>query len=404
MSTITATQVEELTMSNRVFTPDGGPFSPPSDIPVILGPKLIRADVPVVCGFIPAGALIPENYVIPHLDPRTGKGYQRLPQDVRINELATDLRKGRVDLPTSVLLNIRNRDARKAYRNGVLNLSHPGEAGAKLGYDPKFYVVDGQHRILALKRLIEEFDRERWSKFEIPFTCMLGATEEEEMDQFYTVNSKAKSVRTDLAYELLSQRAQDPLVMESLVERGRDWQVHGQNIVRRLSVESPIWRGRIRFAAMEKGETVMPSASMVTSLKQVLGSPYFKALTEEQQIRILDAYWRGIREIMPEAFDEPGSFSLQKGIGVMVLHTMMTQVVEIARSRGLSLIEPDTYASILKDALEQLEGENASSQPVVGLEFWRAAPDGAAGSYSSSAGRRVLMAKIHQRLPRITVQ
>jgi hypothetical protein len=33
----------------------------------------------------------------------------------------------------------------------------------------------------------------------IPFTCMLGATEDEEMDQFYIVNSKAKSVRTDLA-------------------------------------------------------------------------------------------------------------------------------------------------------------------------------------------------------------
>ena len=404
MSTIIDTKLEEATMSNRVFTPDAGPFSAPSDIPVILGPKLIRADVPIVCGFIPAGALIPENYVIPHLDPRTGKGYQRLPQEVRINELATDLRKGRVDLPTSILLNIRNRDARKAFRNGVLNLSQVGEGGAKLGYDPKFYVVDGQHRVLALKRLIEEFDRERWSKFQIPFTCMLGATEEEEMDQFYTVNSKAKSVRTDLAYELLSKRALDPDVMESLVERGRDWQVHGQNIVRRLSEESPIWRGRIRFAAMEKGVTVMPSASMVTSLKLVLGSPYFRALTEEQQIVILDAYWRGIREVLPEAFDEPGSFSLQKGIGVMVLHTIMTQVVEIARSRGHSLVEPDTYKAILKDALELLDGENASGLPVSGLEFWRAAPDGAAGSYSSSAGRRVLMAKIHQRLPRITVQ
>jgi len=65
--------------------------------------------------------------------------------------------------------------------------------------------------------------------------------------------------------------------MESLVERGRDWQVHATNIVKQLSENSPVWRNRIRFAAMEKGDTVMPSESMVSSLKPALNSPYFKA-------------------------------------------------------------------------------------------------------------------------------
>lgn len=406
MSTMLETEVEEISMARPNFTPPSGPFVTPNTIPVILGPKLIRADVPIVTGFIPAGALIPNNYVIPHRNPGTGRGYQRLPQETRINELVTDLRKGRVDLPTSVLLNIRNRDARRAFRDGVLNLAPFNDTGTKLGYEPRFYVVDGQHRILALKKLIEESgetETERWSKYQIPFTCMLGATEEEEMDQFYIVNSKAKSVRTDLAYELLSQRAQDPDVMESLVERGRDWQVYAQNIVKLLAEESPVWRNRIRFAAMDKGDTVMPSASMVTSLKQVLGSPYFKALSAEQQVIILDAYWRGIRDVMPEAFDEAREYSLQKGIGVIVLHTLLTQVIEIARSRGDSVTEPDTYKRIVKDSLEQLEGENASGDPVTGLNFWRAAPLGAAGSYSSSAGRRVLIARMQQRLPKISM-
>ncbi|RYE10804.1 MAG: DGQHR domain-containing protein [Hyphomicrobiales bacterium] len=405
MHTILERPVEENSMAIRpTFSPPPGPFTAPPSIPVIMGPKLIRADVPIVTGFIPAGALIPNNYVVPHRDPRTNKGYQRLPQETRINELAVDLRKGRVDLPTSILLNIRNREARRAFQDGVLNLSPLSESGVKLGYEPKFYVVDGQHRILALKRLIEEFEEERWSKYEIPFTCMLGATEEEEMDQFYIVNSKAKSVRTDLAYELLSQRAKDPEVMESLVERGRDWQVLAQNIVHQLGEKSPVWRGRIRFAAMEKGDTVMPSASMVSSLKQVLASPYFKALGEDHQVSILDAYWRGLRDIFPEAFDDATNFSIQKGIGVTVLHTILTQVVEIARSGGHSVTEAETYSKIVRKAVEQLEGENASGDPVSGLNFWRAAPLGAAGSFSSSAGRRVLIAKMQQRLPKISVQ
>ncbi|MBY5579528.1 DGQHR domain-containing protein [Rhizobium leguminosarum] len=404
MSTTNSAEMEEIVMVRPTFNPEPGPFEAPKSIPAIIGPKLVRADVPIITGFIPAGALIPDNFVVPHRNPSTGQGYQRLPQEARINELVTDLRKGRVDLPTSVLLNIRNRDARRAFKDGILNLAHVAEGGGKLGYEPKFYVVDGQHRILALKKLIEEFEGERWSKYQIPFTCMLGATEEEEMDQFYTVNSKAKSVRTDLAYELLSQRAQDAEVMESLVERGRDWQVTATNIVKELSTSSPVWRNRIRFAAMEKGDTVMPSASMISSLKQVLSSPYFKVLSSDQQVAILDSYWRGIRDILPEAFDEPSDFSIQKGIGVTVLHTLFTPVLEIARSRGASVTEPETYHKILRSAFDRLEGENASGDPVSGLNFWRAAPLGAAGSYSSSAGRRVLIARMQQRLPKITVQ
>jgi DGQHR domain-containing protein len=371
---------------------------------VVLGPKLIRADVPIVCGFIPAGALIPDNYFIPHRDPRTGRGYQRLPQDLRVNELATDLRKGRVDLPTSILLNVRTREARRALHDGVLDLRVFTGQGSRTVPDNKFYVVDGQHRILALKRLIEEFDAERWSKYQIPFTCMLGATEEEEMDQFYIVNSKAKSVRTDLAYELLHQRAQDPDVLEQLVERGRDWQVYATDLVKRLSEDSSVWRGAIRFASMEKGDTIMPSASMVTSLKQIVGSAFFKSMVADQQVKIIDAYWRGIRKVLPEAFEEPSEFALQKGVGVMVMHTVLMQVVEIARSKGLPLAEPDTYETVLKSALETLQGDDSRGNVVTGLDFWRAAPLGAAGSYSSSAGRRVLIAKIQMLLPRATMQ
>lgn len=377
--------------------------TPKGIIPVVEGPHLTRADVKLVSGFIRAGDLIPDCYHIPHLDPRTGRGYQRLPQNARVNELAVDLRKGRVDLPTAILLNLRGRSAERALIDGMMDLNHL-RATAKDPLDGKFFVVDGQHRVLALKRLIEEFFEDRWLHYQIPFVCMIGATEKEEMEQFYLVNSKAKSVRTDLAYELLYQRAEDPDVMEGLIERGKDWQVTATGIVKLLNTDSPVWRGRIRFPAMEKGDTVMPSASMVTSLKPVLQASYFKALSTPQQVQIIDAYWRGIRNIYPEAFDQPAEFSLQKGIGVIVLHTVLMQVVEVARSNGLPLVEAETYDQVLRYALENLQGDDARGNPVIGLDFWRSAPLGAAGSYSSSAGRRVLVAKIQSLLPKIAVQ
>lgn len=83
---------------------------------------------------------------------------------------------------------------------------------------------------------------------------------------------------------------------------------------------------------------------------------------------------------------------------------LFTQVIEIARSRGDAVTEPATYTKILRDAFEGIEGENATGETVTGIVFWQAAPIGAAGSYSSSAGRRVLVAKMQQRLPKISIQ
>jgi len=305
-----------------------------------------------------------------------------------------------VDLPTAVLLNVRGHHAPQALKDGYLDL---GVLGGSRPY--KFHVVDGQHRIKALDRLIQEENRELWSKFAIPFVCMLGADEREELEQFYVVNTKAKPVRTDLAYELLTQRYHtDPTVPDALTEKGQDWVVKAQTIVQRLSDTSAPWRGRIRFAAAEKGDTILPAASMVTSLKPLLASSYFGMLSLDQQVQVLDAFWRGIRRIMPEPFDEPTAFALQKGVGVIVLHTALVAILELVRSEGLSVLESESFEQILEDPLRRLQGDDSSGVPVAGVDFWRVAPRGAAGSYSSSAGRRVLIAKIVSSLPRVTVR
>jgi DGQHR domain-containing protein len=374
------------------------PFEQPHSIPVVQGPTL-RSGVSTAVGFMPAGVLIPNRYSIPYYDTRTKKGYQRPPQEARINQLANDLRKDRTDLPTAVLLNLRARDADEALAHNGLVLDPPG-----VGDPAKFYVVDGQHRILALEKLVRE-DPTLWTQFMIPFVCLLGASEEDEMEQFYIVNSTAKSVKTDLALALLRRRADaDPDVLEALQERGRDWQVLGQAIVEKLSSESSIWKHLVRLPGMEKGETTIPSASFVMSLKAILASPYFAVLKVEQQIKVLDAFWHGIREILRPAFDDPTAFVIQKGVGVTAMHTILPQVVEIIRSKGASTADADAYRDVLKSPLLRLEGDDGDGNPVNGLEFWAVSPKGAAGSYSSSAGRRVLAAKLRQLLPTVDVE
>ena len=371
-------------------------FVPPRFISVIEGPKL-RSGTRTAVGFMPAGVLIPDDHVIPWYDTRTKKGYQRRPQEPRINQLANDLRKDRTDLPTAVLLNIRNVDERHVLKNGRINLISENTSDPPV----KFYIVDGQHRILALKKLMDE-DKDRWAHFMLPFVCLLGATEEEEMTQFYIVNSTAKSVATDLALSLLRRRADsDADVYQQLQERGREWQVDGQKVVERLANESTIWKGRIRLPSMDKGETTISSTSLVSSMKPLLGSPYFGGLRPELQLKVLDAFWHGIRDLLRPVFDEPTEHVIQKGVGVIVMHAILPDVLERVRSRGLSTVDASSYSLVLKGAIDKLSGENAQGDPVTGLEFWATAPLGAAGTYSSSAGRRVLQAKIRQLLPEI---
>jgi DGQHR domain-containing protein len=397
---LTTVEVErEVTVMAR--TEERTPPSPLAAIDIVEGQEL-RSGVPVVAGFIRAGVLI-DNYDIPTYDPRTGKGYQRPLQESRVNELVKDLSKERVDLPTGILLNVRNREARQAVKAGKLSLSYLRDSAS---HRVIFHVVDGQHRVAALLKLINDDPDGEWRDFLIPFICMVGATEQEEMEQFYVVNSRAKSVRTDLAFALLRKLTdRDPKMMERLDEKGKGWQVEAEKLVEALAEGSSVWRGLIRLAAMEKGGTTMPSASMVTSLKPVLSMSLFSRLTFEQQQQVIEAFWSGLREVMRPAFDNPQDYVLQKGVGVMVLHIILVEVLEIARATGRSILDAATYRDIMQKPMDQLAGEaqDGLGTPVSGVDFWRTAPAGAAGSYSSSAGRRVLTAKIRQSLPRVEV-
>lgn len=366
---------------------------PPREVPVLR--TATRGGTSLVVGVVEAADLR-RTFKIPRRDARTKSGYQRELSQSRVNRLVKDLRADRVDLPTSILVNLREFDPARhlVERKGRLFFRHG---------DGALYVVDGQHRVEALARLVDE-DEARWGGFEIPFVCMLGASEREEIRQFYVVNSTAKSVRTDLALDLLKQRAEsEPGVMDALVESGETWKVKGQQVVEDLA-KTRLWRGRTRFPGEAKGETTIGSAGLVGSLRPLLNTPYFGALTPANQVRILDAYWEGIAKIVPECFVRPTDYTLQKTTGVNVMHGLFVSVLEYVRSVGRSVVEPDVYADVLGSVLPELEGDTTSGEIVRGSDFWLGAGEGAAGSYSSNAGRRVLTAKLRGMLPPIEVE
>ena len=315
-------------------------------------------------GVITAGALV-DRYSIPRRDSRSKRGYQREISVSRVTRLMKDLRARRVDLPTSILVNMRDYDP-------LANMIESGDGPRlRLSTNDRLMVVDGQHRVEALARLMEE-DPDRWANFELPFVAMLGASEREEIREFYVVNSTAKSVRTDLALDLLKQRAEsEPGVMDALIESGEAWKVKGQQIVEDLERASSLWRGRIRFPGEPLGGTTIGSAGLVGSLRQLLVTPYFGSLTPHNQVKILSAYWEGVREVIPEAFLDPQEYAIQKSVGVQIMHGLLVSVLEYIRSTGRSVIEPQAYAEALEGALLQVEGDNRAGEVVRGTESAR---------------------------------
>lgn len=126
-------------------------------------------------------------------------------------------------------------------------------------------------------------------------------------------------------------------------------------------------------------------------------------------MKILEAYWEGVERVIPEAFKEPTAFAIQKSTGVQIMHALLVSALELLRSKGMSVVEPESYESALQDSLTNLEGDTAEGDtaeggPALGADFWRSGPNGAAGSFSSNAGRRVLISRLRADLPPVEVE
>ena len=367
-------------------------------IPVIRGADLKSRgqSIPTVIGAITVRSLSNKGF-IPYYDDDKGTGYQREPRQSRINELAQKIRSKEVDLPTAILISVR-----KKYDEVVSSREKSGLVLDISSVD--FYIVDGQHRYLALKQLVEKDGVS--PDFKIPFVAMIGANSEMEMLHFHVVNSTAKSVPTNLALVHLRKLAEsDPEgpMVERLIGTGQGWKVDGMYLLDEMRKIS-IWRGCIRMPNAEKAKTTIPVTSMVNSFEPLLkSSRWFSKLPTQKQAQILDAYWRGIQKVMPDPFVAPSEYSLQKGVGVRVMHGILPDVIEIVRGKG-SWFSPDTYAEVLKEPLMKLTGESVDSGIVNGADFWFSGNRGVAGHFTSGAGIRILTDKIRHTLPEIEIE
>ena len=351
-------------------------------------------------------------------DPTTQHGYQRSPSPTRVNAAARYYGEKRGHMPNALLVNIRKDDFgkvtlhvqdRNAYDDAVATGGDwIGTGCVDVPDDLDLWVYDGQHRGDGVEvdvKTIADF-----GSFPVPLSVTLGLSDDEELKEFYDVNTNAKSVRTDLAWQLLKTMADaSPEFAERLELEGKDWVTRGIAVVDDLVKLDGPWKDRIQAPnqkARRSDALTIPQAQFVRSLRPVLEMPFLSKAEPTKIAQLLNAYWLGIARVLPEPFVSgvnPKEFAIQKGQGTVALHRVLPQAIEVVRSRGQSLGDSDAFAEVMEQ-LPQLKGEvvteDGSSEVVSGAMFWRSGSAGVASQFTGDAGRKRLSVRIRSLMPR----
>ncbi len=352
-------------------------------------------------------------------DQASQTGYQRERQMPRVRKAAEYYRLGG-RMPNGLLVNIRQDDFtkievkitedREGYEQAIKDKGDwIGFADVYIPEGVTIWVYDGQHREGALEELLDS-DPSTFTGFPVPLSVSIGLDTFEEMKEFYEVNQNAKAVKTDLAWELLRLMAEeDPDLAELLEIKGQDWKTRGADVSDELVKLGGVWADSVQGANVKKerkDRLTLNKAQFIRSLQPVLAMPAFQKAEAAVIAKVLDAYWRGIAQVLPEPFDksnDPKKWVIQKGPGAIAFHRVLPQVIEVLRAKGERLGDANAYAEVLKD-LPNLSGEivyeDGTSATVTGSDFWLAGPEGVASQWTGDAGRKRLAVRVQALLPK----
>ncbi len=392
-----------------------------SDTVRLEGAICVQAGTPMLLTYALARDVV-HHARVDTLDPHTKKGYQRSANTTRMNAAARYYQKGG-RMPNPLLVNVREQDFnqvkivitsgnRDGYEAAIGNdeASWIGSGYIEFDKDLPIWVFDGQHRKGGIEITVVE--DAIFSDFPVPLSICLGLNQPEEMKEFYEVNTNAKSVPTDLAWQLLREMAQnDPDLAAMLEENDKAWITRAVDVVAELETLGGPWTGRIQSPNQKKvrndGLTI-PQAQLVRSLKPVLDMALLKRADAATVAKLVNAYWEGIAQVLPEPFEattNPSDWVIQKGPGATALHRILTQVIEVIRAQGKPLGDPASYADVLEN-IKNLTGdkviEDGSIIPTSGADFWRVGS--AASAYTGDSGRKRLALRIQALLPKPTDQ
>lgn len=182
-------------------------------------------------------------------NPITFEGYQRSIDDKHCEKIVAYL-KSKFFFPTAVICASRN----------------------KYSENENLYIVDGQHRIEALKKL-KICDLKRYNEIkenELPVIVLEEAEIEVEIETFITINKTAKKVDTSLAYVLKNKLNNDKASADIGISKREYLAVE---LAVALNDSKGMWENKILFEGQPKQTPQLISLnSFVVSMRTFLGA------------------------------------------------------------------------------------------------------------------------------------
>lgn len=359
-------------------------------------------NIPYFVGYISAKDLV-ENHKIPYSSLDEGDtGYQRPPGYARIGAFAKKIATSKVDFPTLILLNVRNKD--------LLNYVR----GNKLSYIPdmhdSLYVMDGQHRVLALKAAMDIANQtededllNRLNKIQIPFGLTITESVLNEMVIFFDVNSNAKGVPANVKEQINALRVSqgDHDLFKQMELTGDDWKILADKILKDITKDyDNVWFKRIKYPNTDVRVPNVGNFAMTKYLKHIINSNETKMVSDKMTFskEAFNAYWEGFRQAWPSAFDENASkYSIQTAMGADVFMRlwpfMKDWIVRNQSSNSQNLRDPKTYVKAFKKVINNSIGLDPSGNEKSGLDYWlKGSAAGAQGA--GEAGKSSLAGKL----------
>jgi DGQHR domain-containing protein len=213
------------------------------------------------------------------------EGYQRVLSQSRVESIARYIQQKRT-IPGAITV---------CFDNGVFS-SAKREISVPAGKDIG-WVIDGQHRLAGASMAAK-----RGTNIELPVVSFMGLTEEEQIEQFVTINREAKNVPTSLYLDLLKHLPTTRKPAEIAKERAVDL-AHDL----RKEEGSPFYERIVVTVSPRLGQLSLTNVVRKIAPLVVPEKGFLSAYTEPEQRRIVWNYYEGLRQVFPKDFESKDS-------------------------------------------------------------------------------------------------
>lgn len=274
-----------------------------------------------------------------------------------------------------VVLNVRDK--------AVLEQAEAGEAAGqrimRLTFDldkierarsVKVSRVDGNHRLFY--GMGDGRERDALDVM-VPFQIHVGLTREQEANLFLDINAEQKGLNSSHLNVLRSRITPEQMELEFHPQRAYAMQLVNDA---GSPLHDLVHMGGSKHGTREKGITrPLNFVAVENSIKRMLAKSHaLQELVSDHGARyaLIRAWWQAIREVYPEAWEQPGEYLVLKNIGVNAFGIVGATVID--RSATLGQVDAADMADLLRAMKDRVDWHK-DSPDVRGRSGNRAALD-----------------------------